>query len=325
MPNLLSSGERLRFVICALANDADFVKTSQGPRLGFESWFSWPKLIAHLHEPTQRTPSRVPCLTACVDRLRTPTRCDASWWFGLVLILATLGWASLGVAPNLAVYALSFWHYYLYWLAYYFGAVSLSVFKRDAILMKTASLAALGYVYLSVPWNVASMAVVAAGFLLNTIAARALGSDRTYYGYEVADLPPLRITSFPYSWISHPMLVGNIAAFSGTMINPAFRQAWWPLACLHVVMNLGLLFMELVVTPERRQAHGGASDASDVKDRRHALQISGCLVVAGAMLAIGAREAVNSQAMFLVGAGACALAYAYAVYGYYSVPTSRDT
>ncbi len=44
-------------------------------------------------------------------------------------------------------------------------------------------------------------------------AARALGTDRTYYGHEVAGLPHRRITTFPYSWISHPMLAGNIAAF----------------------------------------------------------------------------------------------------------------
>ena len=58
-----------------------------------------------------------------------------------------LALAFVADAPALAVYALSFWHYYLYWLAYRFGAVPLAVFKRDAVLMKTAALSALGFAY----------------------------------------------------------------------------------------------------------------------------------------------------------------------------------
>ncbi len=36
------------------------------------------------------------------------------------------------------------------------------------------------------------------------------------------------------------MIVGNVAAFGGTLINPAFREQWWPLAGLHVALNIGL-------------------------------------------------------------------------------------
>jgi protein-S-isoprenylcysteine O-methyltransferase Ste14 len=153
-----------------------------------------------------------------------------------------------------AIYALSFWHYYLYWLAYRYGAVPLAAFKRDAVVAKTVSLAALSLAYFAAPLDPLSLAAVAAGFLLNITAAAALGSDRTYYGYEVVNLPPQRITAFPYSVVPHPMLLGNIVAFAGTLINPEFRQAWWPLACAHVALNLGLLAMELVVRPRRGAA-----------------------------------------------------------------------
>jgi len=71
-----------------------------------------------------------------------------------------LGWAHLGKNLMLAIYSLSFWHYYLYWLAYYFGAVSLGDFKGDAILMKAVSLSALGCVYLAEPLDFASLTVV---------------------------------------------------------------------------------------------------------------------------------------------------------------------
>ena len=154
-------------------------------------------------------------------------------------------------SPALAVYALSFWHYALYWLAYRHGAVEPRVFRRDAVLTKTLSLAALGYAYFGTPPHLLSLVLVAGGFLLNTLAARALGAERTYYGHELAELPPRRVRAFPYSWIAHPMLIGNIAAFGGTLANPVFREQWWPLACAHVLLNLGLLAMETLVRPLR--------------------------------------------------------------------------
>src|SRR6185369_3613661 len=84
------------------------------------------------------------------------------------------------------------------------------------------------------------------------------GIDRTYYGHEVAGLPPRRITAFPYSLTRHPMILGNVAAFGGTLINPAFRQHWWPLAVLHVSLNIGLLVMELAGTRQRAVRIGGS-------------------------------------------------------------------
>ena len=46
-----------------------------------------------------------------------------------------------------AVYVLSFWHYYIYWLAYLFRAIPLVAFKRDAIVMKSVSIAVLGWAF----------------------------------------------------------------------------------------------------------------------------------------------------------------------------------
>ena len=170
---------------------------------------------------------------------------------GLFVLLVVLG-AALDRNLSLAVYLLSFWHYYLYWLAFAFGAVPFEVFKRDAVAMKTVSVAVLAVVYLANPIDLASLAVIAGGILLNVRAAAVLGIDRTYYGHEVAGLPPRRITDFPYSLTDHPMILGNLAAFGGTLINPAFREHWWPLAGLHVALNIGLLAMELAGPGRRR-------------------------------------------------------------------------
>jgi hypothetical protein len=257
-------------------------------------------------------------------------RGNASRLLSLIFVMSMLVSASVGHNWLLAIYALSFWHYYLYWLAYYFGAVPLDQFKGDAVLMKAVSLIALGYVYLAAPLDVASLVVVASGFLLNGVAAKVLGSDRTYYGYEVANLPPRQVTIFPYSWISHPMLVGNIAAFSGMLINADFRREWWPLACTHVAMNLGLLFMELAVTPKRRNARRSATGELGCVPPRDP-RWTGCVIVAvGATLGatLGSYGTWNTESLFGVnklfdaGLGASISAFAYVLYCCYSTPAS---
>src|SRR5882757_3376208 len=165
--------------------------------------------------------------------LRTVVGRNSSTLSCVLLVLSILLGAALDRSLPLAVYLLSFWHYYLYWLAFTFGKVPFDVFKRDAVAMKTVSVAALAAVYLADPVDLASLVVIACGILLNVRAAAVLGIDRTYYGREVAGLPPRRITAFPYSLTAHPMILGNVAAFGGTLINADFREQWWPLAGLH--------------------------------------------------------------------------------------------
>jgi hypothetical protein len=148
-----------------------------------------------------------------------------------------------------AVYAVSFWQYAVYALAFLHRRVSLEAFQHDAYLTRTASLVAFAWVYLSSPIDVLSLIVVAAGFALNIAAVKALGTDRTYYGVELAELEPKRITAFPYTWIPHPMLVGNMAAFGGTLLNAEFARQWWPLAALHVGLNLAIILMEAYAKP----------------------------------------------------------------------------
>lgn len=160
------------------------------------------------------------------------------------IVAAVLAGAAMGRAPAVAIYLVSFVYYGLYWQAFAWGTPSFDAFKRDALLLKALSVAALAFVYLQAPPDLPSLAVIALGILLNARAAAVLGIDRTYYGHELAGLPERRITAFPYSLMSHPMIVGNVMAFGGTLLNPSFRAAWWPLATLHVVLNLGLLAME---------------------------------------------------------------------------------
>ena len=169
------------------------------------------------------------------------------------LFISTVGGVSAYHSDiSVAFYTLSFWHYYVYLLAYRFRAVPLSAFKRDAIAMKCVSLAILGWAFFSGTPDIISMSVSALGFALNAYSAVILGSDRSYYGYELGGIAYHRITSFPYSMLAHPMLIGNIVAFSGTLINADFRENWSPLAVTHAVMNVGLLFMETTISADSR-------------------------------------------------------------------------
>lgn len=165
-----------------------------------------------------------------------------------------------------AVYALSFWHYLLYWWAYRRGTVGPRRFRRDAVLMKAVALVVFFVAYAEAAWSWPSVLVMAAGFGLNGLAALVLGLDRTYYGWELGDVPHHRVTAFPFSVVPHPMLSGNAMAYAGALLNAEFRDAWWPLATAHLLLNAGLLCMETFVVPHRGDAVTAARQAR--RDRR---------------------------------------------------------
>jgi len=223
-----------------------------------------------------------------------------------VFVCAMAGAVAWGLDLGVAAYALSFWHYFVYWLAYLFCAAPLAAFKRDAIMMKSVAMGVLGWAYVSGAPDLLSVTVMTLGFALNTHAATIMGSDRCYYGYEIGGLPGRRITSFPYSITAHPMLIGNIVAFGGALINPDFRERWWPLAMTHVGMNVGLLIMETTL----RAGSGGARSSA-------ARWIVG-LVISVFGAAIGyAAQALHGPVMGAA-VGLCVCAYAVALFFLYT-------
>lgn len=165
----------------------------------------------------------------------------------LALVAATAAWVA--DEPALAVYAVSFWHYLLYWWAYRYGCVSTQRLRRDALVVKTLSLTAFGWAFAQASPSGWTIALATAGFGLNAAGAWQLGADRTYYGWELGDVPHRRVTGFPYSVVPHPMLIGNMLAFGSALVTPAFRERWWFLSAAHIVLNLGLLRMETRVAP----------------------------------------------------------------------------
>lgn len=161
-----------------------------------------------------------------------------------VLALAVLGLAYGAERFAMAIYALSFWHYLVYALAFFWRRIEHERFIRDSLTLRTMSLIALAAVLVTTVPSVLSIVVMAAGFALNFAAVRALGKERTYYGYELAALPPERITAFPYSVTAHPMLIANMLAFGGALLDQEFREIWWPLGFLHVILNLVIILIE---------------------------------------------------------------------------------
>jgi hypothetical protein len=248
---------------------------------------------------------------------------SAACLIGMVLLTSRL--AGL---PALAVYGLSFWHYVFYWWAYRHGAVEPARFRRDAMLMKSVALTALASTYLAQEWHWSSghwssALVIGTGFMLNLAAAMALGKTRSYYGWELGDLPQRRVTSFPYSVMPHPMLIGNMVAFGGTLLHPGFRQAWWPLAVLHVSLNGALIVMETAVAPKRRTRRTGAvaAWARRGEPRNLGLRFAewAATTAVGAVLAAGIAAALQwpaGWAPVAIAAGASA-AYGYARRGWY--------
>ncbi len=160
-----------------------------------------------------------------------------------------------------------------------------------------------------------SLAVIAAGFLLNVSAAKALGADRTYYGFELAGLAPVRVDAFPYSLTAHPMLIGNAVAFAGTLLNETFRRDWWPLAVAHVALNLAVLWMETHVTPRRL---GALVVVPERVAPRCGLSVAALSAASGAALGFAATRAACGAAL-----GACIGAYACALYGLYTASLSQ--
>lgn len=160
--------------------------------------------------------------------------------FTLSVLLVALAAGRL----DLAIYALSFWHYLVYVLAFCFRRVPHDRFKFDGVLLKTISLLVFAIALLQDTPDIVALVVMALGFGLNSAAAARLGADRTYYGVELAGMPAKWTTAFPYSVMSHPMLFGAMLAYGGALIDAGFRENWWPLAVLHMLLNLMVMIME---------------------------------------------------------------------------------
>lgn len=117
-------------------------------------------------------------------------------------VLGALWWAT-GVYE--IFFALtSFVHYFRYISTFYVReGIDFGSFKRDVLLLKTVALLQLFYHYFfpahaQFEWDVVSLAMIAAGYVVSVLATNAIGVDRTYFAAELGLVEPKWIEKFPY-------------------------------------------------------------------------------------------------------------------------------
>ncbi len=158
--------------------------------------------------------------------------------WGNLAYVAALGLASLAVqSPLPLLIGASFVHYLLYIFVFEFRDwISFGQFKRDAMFFKGVSYAMIAAIYLSVPeLNPLSIGLVVVGYGLAAAATAALGVDRTWFGVELGQLEPKRITTFPYNVVQHPMIVGAGIGLLGIALHEPFLTSYPWLVPLHVL------------------------------------------------------------------------------------------
>ena len=118
----------------------------------------------------------------------------------------------------------SFRHYMVYMTTFAFRdkPVAHGFLMRDAKFYKLIALLHLGRRLLpliELPRDVPGILMAATGFSITMLATARLGFVRTYFGSELGFVKPKWITGFPYGYIPHPMIVGQLTAYSSIL--------WW--------------------------------------------------------------------------------------------------
>lgn len=198
-----------------------------------KGWHWYGALVAHLNE-SYNTWARG-------NFLRTLRPAGAyefvlAWWIWLTtwsnaLFVEYVGWdnlvyiaASYLAGPQAFLILTSFRHYLVYMTTFAFRdkPVAHGYLMRDAKLYKTIALSHLGrrilpLVQLPRDWPGVTLAVL--GFSITMLATARLGFVRTYFGSELGFVKPKWIEGFPYGYIPHPMIVGQLIAYSSIL--------WW--------------------------------------------------------------------------------------------------
>jgi len=168
-------------------------------------------------------------------------------WFNLfaVLAIAYLYYSQqLQLFPYL-VYLITIIYHVIYISEYSFRTVPLAEFRRDAV---TFRLLAWGILFTLCSPNVYSSIIACIGFALTFASFWQLGPNLTYFSRELNELTESdkqRKVGFPYGYIPHPMIVGDIISISALLITPCFWNNWYPLIMLHIVAYMFVLFQEI--------------------------------------------------------------------------------
>ena len=160
-----------------------------------------------------------------------------AWWIWLTtwsnaMWEEYIGWSNLvyvltayALGPTAFLILTSFRHYLVYMTTFCFRdpPVAHGYLMRDAKLYKTLALAQLGRRLLplvELPRDIPGVTMAIIGFSITLLATARLGYLRTYFGSELGFCKPEWIDGFPYGYIPHPMIVGQLIAFGSILY-------WW--------------------------------------------------------------------------------------------------
>lgn len=154
---------------------------------------------------------------------------------GAISFLAMTGFIMYFTQTELPLFLMtsSFVHYFIYISTYYHyethrDQIAFEGFKHTVMFYKAVAFYHLVVNYVAnmgtIP-DFISLAMIATGFSISGMAAKAIGLDQTYFGVELGRCKPApRVTSFPYNLTAHPMIIGNIIGLLGFMKLDGFRS-----------------------------------------------------------------------------------------------------
>mmetsp|Transcript_31070 Transcript_31070/g.44113 ORF Transcript_31070/g.44113 Transcript_31070/m.44113 type:complete len:593 (+) Transcript_31070:117-1895(+) len=157
-----------------------------------------------------------------------------AWWIWLTTWFNAyfelyVGWSNmvyLGITyacgPTPFLILTSFRHYMVYMTTFAFRSppVAHGYLMRDAKFYKTVALCHLGRRLLplvEIPQDLPGVALAVLGFSITIMATAQLGFVRTYFGSELGFVKPKWIEGFPYGYIPHPMIAGQLIAYSSIL------------------------------------------------------------------------------------------------------------
>ena len=160
-----------------------------------------------------------------------------AWWIWLTtwsnaIFEENIGWSNLvyivvshALGPKAFLILTSFRHYLIYMTTFAFRSppVAHGYLVRDCKLFKSMALAHLGHHLLplvELPRDVPGVLLAIAGFSITILATMRLGFVRTYFGSELGFVKAKWIEGFPYGYIPHPMIAGQLIAFGSILY-------WW--------------------------------------------------------------------------------------------------
>ena len=157
------------------------------------------------------------------------------------------------------LYTTSFVHYIRYITTYYHrGRIHYHKFMRDCLLLKIISVGQLFFALFGelktmndpidhMKQNVPIILAILVGYWISIQATVLLGKEGTYFGAElgiIREENAVIVTKFPYGWIPHPMIVGQIIALGGLHVltplkeHPLLIPLHITLYCVHMTQEI---------------------------------------------------------------------------------------